>query len=145
PDGARDREIELAHQDRQAEAERDQAERCEQLHHAEDRADAEEIAGAAIHQRQHQDRAGHDGERPRRRFHQEFRPAHHRRSPMVWSMMTASTIRPVMRYCSCWLKPRSNRTTSMMAMTVTPISVRTTEPEPPWMLVPPTSTAAMAV
>ena len=50
-----------------------------------------------------------------------------------------------MRYWSCWLKPRSSSTTSMMAITVTPISVRTTEPEPPWMAVPPTSTAAMAV
>ena len=53
-------------------------------------------------------------------------------SPMVCSMMTPRTIRPVMRYCSCWLKPRSSSTTSMTAMTVTPISVRTTEPEPPW-------------
>ncbi len=43
---------------------RHQAERREQLHYAEDGADAEEISGAAIHQRQHDDRAGHDGERP---------------------------------------------------------------------------------
>ena len=57
-----------------------------------------------------------------------YRGAPHRRSPMVCSMMTARTINPVIRYCSCWLKPRSSSTTSMMAMTVTPTSVRTTEP-----------------
>jgi len=36
-------------------------------------------------------------------------------------------------------------TVAMTAITVTPINVRTTEPEPPPMAVPPTRTAAIAV
>src|SRR5690242_20047299 len=101
----------------------------------------------AVDQRQQNDGARHDGERPDRRPQQRFDDArdHQRLSPMVCSMMTASTISPVMRYCNCWLKPRSSSTTSITEITVTPIRVRTTDPEPPWIAVPPTSTAAMAV
>ena len=71
PDDARDREVELADQDGKAEPQRHQAEGGEQLHDAEDRADAEEEAGAAIDQRQQDDGAGHDRERPHRRIEQQ--------------------------------------------------------------------------
>ena len=53
-DHARDRQIEFPHQHRQAEPQRHQAEGREQLHHAEHRADAEEVAGAAINEREHE-------------------------------------------------------------------------------------------
>ena len=80
---ARDRKVELPHQHRQAEPERHQAERGEQLHDAERRGDAEEIAGAAVHQRQHEDGARHDRERPQARPDERGRPGAraHSRSP----------------------------------------------------------------
>ena len=76
----------------------------EQLHHAEHRAAVEKAAVARVHDREH-DTIATSSRYGRSEGLVSLRDHAALCSPRVCSMMTPSTMTPMIRYCICWLKP----------------------------------------
>src|SRR5262249_37578907 len=133
-----DRKIELPDQHGQPEPQRYEPDGGEDLQRAVGGRRAEEATLPPVDDSEHDDAGGAAREWPRVRP-VEMAPRSHRAAPRACSTITASTITPAARYCHSWRRPLSSSMTCTAAITIAPAKVRSAEPCPPPIAVPPTS------